>query len=81
MPACQGVTVSEHASQRRTSDRLANPAASSRNTFCPPFAPLRPAPQLYISGEFVGGADIAEQMVGTGELQTLVRSAAAKDPN
>ncbi len=37
--------------------------------------------QLYISGEFVGGADIAEQMVGTGELQTLVRSAVAKDPN
>ncbi|KAG2430785.1 hypothetical protein HYH02_013624 [Chlamydomonas schloesseri] len=38
-------------------------------------------PQLYISGEFVGGADIAEQMVGTGELQTMVRSAVAKDPN
>lgn len=34
-------------------------------------------PQLYVSGEFVGGTDIVEQMVGKGELQELVRSAAA----
>lgn len=30
-------------------------------------------PQLYVEGEFVGGADIVEQMVGTGELQQLLR--------
>ncbi|EFJ50384.1 CGFS type glutaredoxin 6 [Volvox carteri f. nagariensis] len=35
-------------------------------------------PQLYISGEFVGGADIAEQMVNTGELQTMLRQALQK---
>lgn len=33
-------------------------------------------PQLYIDGEFVGGADIVDQMVGTGELQELLRSPA-----
>ncbi|GIL85279.1 hypothetical protein Vretimale_10753 [Volvox reticuliferus] len=35
-------------------------------------------PQLYISGEFVGGADIAEQMLGTGDLQTMLREALQK---
>ncbi|GFR48204.1 hypothetical protein Agub_g10062 [Astrephomene gubernaculifera] len=35
-------------------------------------------PQLYVKGEFVGGADIAEQMLGTGELQTLLRAAMQK---
>jgi Grx4 family monothiol glutaredoxin len=32
-------------------------------------------PQLYIKGEFVGGADIAEQMFNSGELQQMVRTA------
>lgn len=32
-------------------------------------------PQLYIKGEFVGGADIAETMFNSGDLQTAVRSA------
>ena len=32
-------------------------------------------PQLYIKGEFVGGADIAEQMFNSGELQQQVRGA------
>ncbi|GLC43465.1 hypothetical protein PLESTB_001560100 [Pleodorina starrii] len=35
-------------------------------------------PQLYIGGEFVGGADITEQMLGTGELQTMLRAAMQK---
>ncbi|KXZ55070.1 hypothetical protein GPECTOR_3g227 [Gonium pectorale] len=35
-------------------------------------------PQLYIGGEFVGGADIADQMVGSGELQTMLREAMQK---
>lgn len=30
-------------------------------------------PQLYVGGEFVGGADIVEQMAGTGELQLMLR--------
>ncbi|GBF96829.1 hypothetical protein Rsub_09685 [Raphidocelis subcapitata] len=30
-------------------------------------------PQLYVGGEFVGGADIVEQMLGTGELQLMLR--------
>jgi len=30
-------------------------------------------PQLYIKGEFVGGADIAKEMFQAGELQKLLR--------
>jgi Grx4 family monothiol glutaredoxin len=30
-------------------------------------------PQLYVKGEFVGGADIAEQMFNSGELQQLLK--------
>lgn len=29
-------------------------------------------PQLYIKGEFVGGADIAQEMFRSGELQTML---------
>ena len=36
-----------------------------------------PRPQLYIDGEFVGGADITESMADSGELQTLLRKKAA----
>lgn len=32
-------------------------------------------PQLYISGEFVGGADIMRAMYESGELQTLLDTA------
>jgi len=32
-------------------------------------------PQLYIKGEFVGGADIVREMHNQGELQTLIDSA------
>lgn len=31
-------------------------------------------PQLYVKGEFVGGADIVEKMNGAGELQQLLQS-------
>ncbi len=34
-------------------------------------------PQLYIKGEFVGGADIVREMYQQGELQTLIKSAVA----
>jgi len=32
-------------------------------------------PQLYINGEFVGGADIVREMYQQGELQKLIKSA------
>ncbi len=35
-------------------------------------------PQLYIKGEFVGGADIVREMHQSGELQTLLDAAAAR---
>ena len=31
-------------------------------------------PQLYIKGEFVGGADIMNEMYESGELQTLLKA-------
>ena len=34
-------------------------------------------PQLYVSGEFVGGADIVREMYQQGELQKLIDSALA----
>jgi monothiol glutaredoxin len=30
-------------------------------------------PQLYVKGEFVGGADITREMFQAGELQTLLK--------
>lgn len=32
-------------------------------------------PQIYIAGEFVGGADITRELFQTGELQTRIRDA------
>jgi Grx4 family monothiol glutaredoxin len=32
-------------------------------------------PQLYVSGEFVGGSDIVEEMQGNGELQQALSAA------
>jgi monothiol glutaredoxin len=34
-------------------------------------------PQLYVSGEFIGGADIMREMYQSGELQTLLSKAPA----
>lgn len=34
-------------------------------------------PQVYIDGKFIGGCDIVRELYETGELQTLVKSAAA----
>ena len=33
-------------------------------------------PQLYVGGEFVGGADIVEEMHGSGELRSLLQQQA-----
>ena len=35
-------------------------------------------PQLYIGGEFVGGADIVQEMALSGELQTMLDAAPKK---
>ena len=37
-------------------------------------------PQLYVGGEFVGGADIVEQMRDSGELAPLLRGEPAARP-
>jgi monothiol glutaredoxin len=34
-------------------------------------------PQLYVGGEFVGGADIMKEMYDSGELQELLKKAQA----
>lgn len=34
-------------------------------------------PQLFVNGEIVGGCDIVEEMLGSGELATLLKSAVA----
>ncbi|MEP7205302.1 MAG: Grx4 family monothiol glutaredoxin [Casimicrobiaceae bacterium] len=34
-------------------------------------------PQLYVNGEFVGGADIMREMYESGELQTVLKGATA----
>jgi monothiol glutaredoxin len=42
------------------------------------FANWPTIPQLYVKGEFVGGADIMREMYQSGELQKLLESAGAK---
>lgn len=37
-------------------------------------------PQLYVGGEFVGGADIVEQMQTSGELHEVVKAAKVEQP-
>ena len=37
-------------------------------------------PQLYVSGEFVGGSDILREMYQSGELQKLLEPLVAKQP-
>lgn len=34
-------------------------------------------PQLYVKGEFIGGSDIMNEMFEAGELQAIIKSAAA----
>ena len=37
-------------------------------------------PQIYLGGEFVGGADITRELFETGELQPRVQNALAQEP-
>ena len=44
----------------------------------PRYADWPTFPQIYIDGELVGGCDITRELHATGELKSLVASAAAK---
>jgi len=59
-------------------DVLANP--DIRATL-PTFGNWPTFPQLYVEGELVGGCDIVTEMYASGELQTLIKSAAQKHPS
>ena len=43
------------------------------------FANWPTIPQLYVRGEFIGGADIMREMYQSGELRTLLEGIAAPD--
>lgn len=47
-------------------------ALTAANTTPPPSPP---SAQVYVGGEFVGGADIVEQMASSGELKAAVLAA------
>ncbi|GAA0330321.1 Grx4 family monothiol glutaredoxin [Morganella psychrotolerans] len=46
----------------------------------PKYANWPTFPQLWIGGELVGGCDIIMEMMRSGELQTLIKETAAKNP-
>jgi monothiol glutaredoxin len=56
-------------------DILANPEIRAT---LPQFGNWPTFPQLYVEGELVGGCDIITEMYQSGELQTLIKGAAAK---
>jgi monothiol glutaredoxin len=58
-------------------DILTNPDIRSN---LPKYANWPTFPQLWVSGELVGGCDIITEMFENGELQTLVKDAAAAQP-
>ena len=45
----------------------------------PQYAKWPTFPQLYISGELIGGCDIVLELHESGELQQLIKEAASKD--
>lgn len=55
-------------------DILSNPDIRSN---LPKYANWPTFPQLWVKGELVGGCDIVTEMFENGELQTLVKEAAA----
>ena len=56
-------------------DILSNPDIRAE---LPKYANWPTFPQLWVSGELVGGCDIVLEMYQAGELQTLIKEAAAK---
>ena len=55
-------------------DILANPDIRAN---LPKFANWPTFPQLWVDGELIGGCDIVTEMFENGELQTLIKEAAA----
>ena len=45
-----------------------------------PFADWPTFPQVYVDGELVGGCDITLELQANGDLQKMVKAAAAKWP-
>ncbi|MCR9276844.1 MAG: Grx4 family monothiol glutaredoxin [Pseudomonadaceae bacterium] len=58
-------------------DILANPEIRAT---LPGYANWPTFPQLYVEGELVGGCDIITEMFEAGELQTLIKEAAERNP-
>jgi len=58
-------------------DILANPEVRAN---LPVYGNWPTFPQLWIDGELIGGSDIIAEMYEKGELQPLVKAAAAKQP-
>jgi monothiol glutaredoxin len=56
-------------------DVLSNPEIRAT---LPQFGNWPTFPQLYVEGELVGGCDIVTEMYQSGELETLIKAAAAK---
>ncbi len=56
-------------------DILQNPEIRAH---LPKYANWPTFPQLWVGGELVGGSDIMTEMFANGELQTLIKEAAAK---
>lgn len=56
-------------------DVLAHPEIRAN---LPAYANWPTFPQLWVNGELVGGCDIVTEMYQSGELQELIKSAAAK---
>jgi len=55
-------------------DILANPEIRAN---LPKYADWPTFPQLWVEGELIGGCDIVTEMFESGELQTLIKQAAA----
>ncbi|MEM8560696.1 MAG: Grx4 family monothiol glutaredoxin [Pseudomonadota bacterium] len=58
-------------------DILSNPDIRSN---LPKYANWPTFPQLWVKGELIGGCDIVTEMFDSGELQTLIKEAAASQP-
>ena len=58
-------------------DILANPEVRAN---LPVYGNWPTFPQLWIDGELIGGSDIIAEMYEKGELQPLVKAAAARQP-
>jgi len=58
-------------------DVLSNPDVRAN---LPKYANWPTFPQLWVNGELIGGCDIVTEMAESGELETLIKEAAAAHP-